>query len=37
MKIVLFGLERRIGALEGERVIDLYRALARLSNRIVTG
>jgi len=35
MKFVVFGPERRIGALEGERVIDLNGALARLSNRIV--
>jgi len=35
MKIVVFGPERRIGVLDAERVIDLNRALARLSNRIV--
>ena len=30
MKIVLFGPERRIGALEWQQVIDLNRALAGL-------
>ena len=29
MKIVVFGPERRVGALIGERVIDLNRGLAR--------
>ena len=29
MKIVVFGPERRVGALVGERVIDLNRGMAR--------
>jgi 2-keto-4-pentenoate hydratase/2-oxohepta-3-ene-1,7-dioic acid hydratase in catechol pathway len=35
MKIVVYGPERRVGALVGDRVIDLNRAAARLPSRLL--
>ena len=35
MKIVVFGTERRVGALLGDRVIDLNRASAQLPARLL--
>lgn len=34
MKIVVFGPERRVGALEGERIVDLNRVDSRLPSRL---
>ena len=35
MKIVVYGPERRVGALAGDRVIDLNRAAAQLPARLL--
>src|SRR5258708_2315355 len=37
MRIVVFGPERRVGAWEGDRIVDLQRADARLEAFIASG